>query len=170
MITFFWFVPIWWSSNSESIARLDKDLGLRFKDRSPVEIEGAAALRLVQRDPAHLRISVLRHDGIRVEGVSDMTFAHVSPKLEDRARDFECRNGRIEFGYAVDQGEAPASGVSLKMGRASDGALLTRIGKSGGFPPLSLGAFSTWHRFELVPIAEPIRNPLEAPLDHVDAP
>jgi hypothetical protein len=174
MITFFWMLPIWWSSNSESIARLDKDLGLSFNDRWPAEIQGAAAIQLDQRDAKHLGISVLRDDGHHVEGVSGMTFARVSPKLQDRARDFECRNGRIEFGYAIDRGEAPAYAFNIQVSRGSDGALLVRVRKFNVGPSLliiapSLMWWTTWHRYEPVPDTETAPDPSEASHQHVDA-
>lgn len=164
MIRFFWFVPIWWFSNAQSIVRLDEDLGLYFIDRWPTEIAGAGVIRLEQRDPEHLGIWVLRDDGRLVEGMSGMTFSRVSRKLQDRARDFECSNGRIEYSYSIDGGEGPPFSIRIQIGRASDGALLVNVRQIRNLAPFLFGWFSSWHRYEFFPIAQTDPHAPEAPL------
>jgi hypothetical protein len=154
-IALFWILPIWWSSHKESVARLDKDLAVRFHERRPSQLEDVATVVLHQRDLEHMRISMLREDGHRVAGVRDLTFARVRPQLEDRARDFECRNARIEFGYYLDRGEAGSTEYKVELARAADGSLVVRIRDFSilanylTIVPSFIWA-GTWHRFELV--------------------
>jgi hypothetical protein len=163
-ITFFWFVPIWWSSNRQSIPRLDKDLALSsLWGGSSIEIEGTAALLLDQLDLEHVRIAVLRDDRHRVEGMGDVTYARSSPTLEDRARDYECRDGRIEFGFTGNRGEES----TIRAGRSSDGALVVKvsdfwIAPSAWFLP-SIYWWNTWHRYEVQPDLQIAPDLPEAP-------
>ena len=107
-ISFFWFVPIWWSSNKDKVSRLDEDLMVYFESGArnrPTEIDGAASILFEQRDVDHLDVTVLGDDGrvvepgnplgIEIVGEENarferLTFARPSPVLENRARDFWC--------------------------------------------------------------------------------
>jgi hypothetical protein len=166
-VTLFWFVPIWWSSNRPSIPRLDKDLALStLPNGSSIEIEGTAALLLDQRGPEHVRIAVMRDDRHRVEGVGDVTYARSSSRLEDRARDFECRDGRIEFAYLVDHGsEAGTEFSTIRVGRTSDGALVVKASDYWIGPNYFtiLVWWNTWHRYEALPDLQITPDLSEAP-------
>lgn len=157
VITLFWFLPIWWSSNSQSLPRLDRDLALaplKYGDYpSAVEIEGTTALLIDQLDPEHVRIAVLRDDRHRVEGVGDVTYARSSSRLEDRGRDFECKNGRIELAF-TSSSEGSESISTIRVSRSSDGALVVKVTDLeiiAYFPVIAADWGSTWHRYEALP-------------------
>lgn len=162
VITFFWIVPIWWSSNKDSVARLDKDLMVQFERRGtsgwpePTEIEGAVAITLEQHGANHMDITVLRADERVAEEFENSTFASPSFTLDERARDFSCnqKSGRFEFDYVE---RAPGSHIPnpewyMELGRASDGTLLVKRTRVD-YPPLGIVWSITWHRYEVLPDA-----------------
>jgi len=162
VLTFFWFVPIWWSSNKDSVARLDKDLIVQFERRAtsgwpePTEIEGAIAITLEQRGANHVDITVLREDERVAEEFERSTFANPSFTLDKRARTFSCNkeSGRFEFDYVVN---VPGSAVPqpewyMELGRASDGTLLVKRTRVD-YLPLGIVWSIAWHRYEVLPDA-----------------
>jgi hypothetical protein len=105
LIKLFWFLPFWWSSNAQSIPRLDQDLGLSLEWGRPLAIEGAIAIQFDQADPGRIWFTVLRGDGSQIEEFDDVGFTRTSSRLDDSAHVFVCREGWIEFGYEYHSGE-----------------------------------------------------------------
>jgi hypothetical protein len=143
-------LPFWWERDPQQ-PRLDMDLGLVFQGGLPIRVAGAKSARLSQPNSNRLLITLADDSGQSVEGYEEIVFARRRPqgqRLENRARDFKCWNGKFSFEIE----ETPYSWY-VDLGRLPDGSLVAKVIERNA------GAFifiaRHWHRYEEVQSSNP---------------